>query len=189
MPGAAGFTTEPLSGAGEDVRQARVAMTPAGAVVAAWVHTDGDDVLVEVAVRPAGASAFGAPVALATPAGVSGAFELAVDAQGSATVAWADPGGAFAYYRVATLPAGASAWGVVDALAETDGIAGLEDIAVVAGATGRVTVVWDQGVGLRPRAETRPGSASAPSRRSSTTRSSRASSSCRRRTGGSPQRG
>jgi hypothetical protein len=77
-----------LSATGESAKDPSVAMDGAGDTAVSWQRSDGSDEIAQVALRPAG-SVFGTPVSLSASGQNAEFANVALDAQGEPTVAWA----------------------------------------------------------------------------------------------------
>jgi hypothetical protein len=107
-----------LSSPGQSAFEPRIATDPNGNAVAVWTRSDGANLRIESAYRPAGGS-FGS-VQIISPAG-AGASQprVSMDAQGNAVAIWArqDPSVAKERIQVATRPAGTgSSFGTAETL-------------------------------------------------------------------------
>jgi hypothetical protein len=135
-----------LSATGEFAVQPQVAVDAQGGVTAVWVHDDGNAHIVQAAVRPAGGP-WQSPVDVSA-VGESGVDpEVAVDAQGDATVVWDHYDGAFSastLYDVQTAvrPAG-GAWQTPADLSTTSTLR--SDPQVTVNARGDAIATWDLG--------------------------------------------
>jgi hypothetical protein len=136
-----------LSATGEFAVQPQVAVDAQGGVTAVWVHDDGaNSHIVQAAVRPAGGP-WQSPVDVSA-VGESGVDpEVAVDAQGDATVVWDHYDGAFSastVYNVQTAvrPAG-GAWQTPADLSTTSTLP--SDPQLTVNARGDAIAAWDLG--------------------------------------------
>ena len=135
---------------------ADLAVDPAGNVIALWgapsPEAGPSTSTVQVAIRPSGAAAFGAPVDVSAPGAVSIGLALAVDPQGGLIVVWSQAGpanGAPATVMTRSRPAGATEWSAPDVLSTPGEHAVFADVA--AGPGGRAVVVWSSVTGSGPR--------------------------------------
>lgn len=77
-----------LSEPGRDARNAQIAAGPQGVATAIWARSDGRDLVVQSAMRPAGRS-WSAPVDISAHDGRGGFYpRLVVDSRGKATAVW-----------------------------------------------------------------------------------------------------
>lgn len=133
-----------LSAAVLEVRSHRVALDPAGDVVAVWAerHVDVFDVAAEV--RSVSSGVWGAPVVLSHGAVTAGP-SLAVAANGEAFAVWAEDGVvqvARGFIKAALCPSGTAAcWDAPVALSPSFGEAGGEPVVVV-DSLGDAVAVW-----------------------------------------------
>jgi hypothetical protein len=81
------FTPVDISAGSGEAATAQVAVDPRGNAVALWEQSEGNDIIVQGAVRPAGES-WQAPVNLSAPGQDAGDPQVAVDAQGNAVAVW-----------------------------------------------------------------------------------------------------
>jgi|HubBroStandDraft_6_1064221.scaffolds.fasta_scaffold29504_2 hypothetical protein len=82
-----------------------IAIDAAGDAFAVWTQSNGENTIVEAALRPAGGS-FAAPTALSAPGADASCPVLAADAAGDVTVAWQRSSGSEKLVEAATRPAG-----------------------------------------------------------------------------------
>jgi hypothetical protein len=153
----------PVSGAGDsEVRSPQVAVAPNGNAVAAWTADNQDAAkrVVRVSSRPAG-GAWSDPVVLSDGSAFDNDLDIAIDAQGNATVIWAEillPSGLVV--RSASRPSGGD-WSEPVELSEAS-IASKPRLAI--DPQGTVTAVWlgtaphSSGSGVVPvvRSKSRP---------------------------------
>ncbi|MBN8866734.1 MAG: hypothetical protein J0H98_04210 [Solirubrobacterales bacterium] len=112
-PGGAFGTPVDLSEAGEGAHAPQIAVAPDGTVTAVWVRSDGSKDIVQAATRPPG-GAFGAPVNISAGGQYAQAPQVAVAADGTATVIWVRSNGANDIVQAATRPPGGAFGAPVD---------------------------------------------------------------------------
>jgi PKD domain len=146
-----------VSDSDEDAMDPRVALSPSGDVVVAWLQWDGGDTTVQASLWPAGGS-FGPPVALSPSAPSADSPEVAIDAAGTAIVVWTRFDGADVLAEAAVRPAGGSfpPTPAPEALSDPGGDASCPQIAI--DPAGEATVVWCRSDGANDvvQAATRP---------------------------------
>lgn len=165
--GSGSFSSEPLdlTTAG-NASSVRVAINPAGDMVAAWRRLDGAHYIVQAAVRPAGGSF--SPTASLSAAGASASLgDVAIDAAGNALVVWDRPSGAGQLVQLARRPAGGGFAAATD-LTPADKTAYAPTLAL--DPAGQVIVAWLIGADaiVQARAGTTGGTFEAPADLSAT---------------------
>ena len=136
----AGDGAQTLSGAVNDVPDARVAALPDGTVVAAWAEGTGAVNTVRAAVRPPGGS-FGAAVSLSA-AGQIDAPDVDVAGDGTVGVTWAESVGPDDRVRLAVRPPGGAFPAPAAALSLAPASEAPSDARIGVGPSGRAVVAW-----------------------------------------------
>jgi hypothetical protein len=126
-----------LSAAGRNASEPQVALDAGGDVVAVWGRSDGTNLIVQAASRPAGAG-WEAPVDLSAAGQETSEPQVAIDAAGDAVAAWKADGAHF-IVQAASRPAGAG-WQVPVDLSATG--QGAYEPQVAIGADGDAVAVW-----------------------------------------------
>lgn len=153
---AGGAWTAPttISAAGPDTYDAGVAVDPDGDAVAVWTQSDGSNIRVQAATRPAG-GAWTAPDTLSTAGRDATAPQVGVDADGDAVAVWRRSDGSNVRAQAATRPAGGT-WAAPDTISDAGQTASEPQVAV--GADGTATAAWraNDGGDQYVKAATRP---------------------------------
>ena len=132
----------------QDDESPQVALDRAGDAFAVWEHFDGTNFVVQSAVRPAGATKFGAPVDVSLPQSTAHEDavgpQVAVDPAGDEIVVWALGGGSDGQHwavQAAARPAGATRFGAPQELS----VAGQnQDPQVAVDQAGDAIAVWQR---------------------------------------------
>ena len=152
-----------LSDAGPGFSRPEVAIAPDGTTTVVWSRNTGTGYIVEARTRPAGASDYGPVQDLSDGVGGAEKPQVAVARDGATTVVWnlALTGARGYLVQARTRPAGATAFGATEDLAEAVSV-GFSPQLVVA-PDGTTTVVWELSDPPRVvvQARTRPAGASA----------------------------
>ncbi len=119
-----------------------IAIDAAGDTFAVWTQSNGENTIVEAALRPAGGS-FAAPTALSAPGADASCPVLAADAAGDVTVAWQRSSGSEKLVEAATRPAGGTLSPPVQRLSASGQEASCPQ--VTAGEHGEATIAWIEG--------------------------------------------
>lgn len=146
-PGAGAFSTPTaLSATGTADPLPRLAADPAGDVIAAWdqadSHLEAAHSTIQAARRTAVASFFTTAMDVSTPGSESDAAQVAVDAQGGATIVWDRLGPPTTVVQASTWPLAAPAPSPPGAVSSAATSA--DTPLVVANGAGDVTAVWRQ---------------------------------------------
>lgn len=147
-----------LQASGQDTVDLQLAMDERGRITIAWqASRDGNGRIQAIRIDANGAR--GPIWTLSDPAESASNPRLALDAQGHATVAWLESGGAVRYVLLGT----DGAPGQAQALAAGDG-AQYADLAVAVDSSGRATAAWQRSDGSNDQIQaTRFGTTQAPS--------------------------
>jgi hypothetical protein len=151
-----------LSAPGQEANDPQIAVDGAGNAVAIWERSNGTNLIIQSATRPAGGS-FSAPVDLSAPQQDASDPQIAVDGAGNAVAIWERSNGTNLIIQAATRPAGGSFSAPVDLSAP--GQDAFEPQIALDGA-GNAVAIWERsnGTNFITQAATRSpgGSFSAP---------------------------
>lgn len=143
-----------VSAQGQKAEDPQVAVDAAGDAVAVWQRSEGAEVIVQAASRPAGGT-WGAPVELSVPGENAGLPRVAMDAAGDAVAVWVRSDGSHRIVQAASRPAGGT-WGAPVELSVPGADAGEPEIAV--DPSGDAVAVWtlSEGSDVIVQAASRP---------------------------------
>ena len=143
-----------LSATGRDADEPQVSLVSGGAATVTWLRSNGTNTVIQAASRPAGGS-FGAPADLSAAGRDAYGPQVAVAADGTATVVWIRPNGTNNIAQAVTRPSGGSFGTPVD-LSATGGDS--YDPHVAVSPDGTATAIWDRfnGTDYIVQAATRP---------------------------------
>ncbi|MCB0828193.1 MAG: hypothetical protein KDB62_05220 [Solirubrobacterales bacterium] len=112
-----------------------------GTTAAVWRRSDGTDYIAQAAVRPPGATSFGAPEDLSDPGEDADNPEIAVGPDGTVTAVWHRYNGSRDIIQAATRTPGSSAFGDPENLSDLTAFASYPP-ALTIGPDGTTTVIW-----------------------------------------------
>ncbi|MCC6831102.1 MAG: choice-of-anchor C family protein [Thermoleophilia bacterium] len=140
-----------LSAAGQDAQQPDVAVSPAGAMTAAWSRSDGTNLVIQTAERPAG-GAWGPATTRSAAGGDAVVPRLAAHADGAVVAAWSRNDGTANRVQVIERSAD-GAWGPVATMSDPGQPAWAAKVAT--SANGDAILSWYRWDGSRYRVQSR----------------------------------
>lgn len=134
-----------LSAADQGANGQQVAVAPDGSATAVWSRSDGTTPVIQVATRPAGQTAFGAPENLSVVGQTALSAQVATGADGTTVAVWARSNGSRLIIQAAIRPSGQSSFGAPQDLSLGGQNAGLPQVAV--SPSGSAVAVWTRNDG------------------------------------------